>query len=87
MQRYLSCRLLMLPLALRNALPAYGNEIILMDKATSLASVITLMDVTGIAYRLISESYRAGRSLGLTGPSRTGNERFAHARDPPSYAD
>lgn len=55
---YLSYRLVILPLALRNALPAYGNEVILMVKATSLASVITLMDVTGIAYRIISESYR-----------------------------
>lgn len=58
MSRYLAYRLVILPLALRNALPAYGNEIILMVKATSLASVITLMDVTGIAYRIIAESYR-----------------------------
>lgn len=58
MSPYLSYRLVILPLALRNALPAYGNEVILMVKATSLASVITLMDVTGIAYRIISESYR-----------------------------
>lgn len=58
MSPYLAHRLVILPLALRNALPAYGNEIILMVKATSLASVITLMDVTGIAYRLISETYR-----------------------------
>ena len=49
---------LVLPLALRNALPAYGNEILIMVKATSLVSVITLMDVTGIAYRIISDTYR-----------------------------
>jgi octopine/nopaline transport system permease protein len=30
-----------------------------MVKATALASVITLMEVTGIANRIISESYRA----------------------------
>lgn len=58
LSRFLAYRLVVLPLALRNALPAYGNEVILMVKATSLASVITLMDVTGIAYRIISESYR-----------------------------
>ena len=29
--------------------PAYGSEIILMVKATSLASIITMMEVTGIA--------------------------------------
>ena len=30
-----------------------------MVKATSLASIITLMEVTGVAARIISESYRA----------------------------
>lgn len=47
------------PIALRQALPAYGNEIILMIKATSLASTITLMELTGLAHKLISESFRA----------------------------
>ncbi len=47
------------PIALRQALPAYGNEIILMIKATSLASTITLMEITGLAHKLISESFRA----------------------------
>jgi octopine/nopaline transport system permease protein len=47
------------PIALRQALPSYGNEIILMVKATSLASIITLMEVTGIAHKLISETFRA----------------------------
>lgn len=51
-------RRIILPLALRQALPAYGNELILMVKATSLVSIITLMEVTGIAARLISETYR-----------------------------
>jgi octopine/nopaline transport system permease protein len=46
------------PLAWRQMLPAYGNEIILMVKATSLASIVTLMEVTGIAARLVSQSYR-----------------------------
>jgi len=51
-------RRIVLPIALRQALPSYGNELILMVKATSLASVITMMDVTGVAARLIAESYR-----------------------------
>lgn len=51
-------RRIVLPIALRQAIPAYGNELILMVKATSLASIITMMDVTGIAARLISDSYR-----------------------------
>ena len=40
-------------------LPAYASEIILMVKATSLASVITMLEVTGLAAKLISQSYRA----------------------------
>ncbi len=58
LSRRLVLRLIVLPLALRNALPAYGNEAVVMIKATSLASVITLMDITGIAYRIIAETYR-----------------------------
>ncbi|WP_421847264.1 ABC transporter permease [Marinomonas sp.] len=56
---YLTMRLVVLPIALRQAIPSYGNEIILMVKGTSLASVVTLMEVTGIAHGLISETYRA----------------------------
>ena len=52
-------RRIVAPIAFRQALPAYGNEVILMIKATSLASTITLMDVTGIAHKLIAETYRA----------------------------
>jgi octopine/nopaline transport system permease protein len=40
-------------------LPAYSNEVILMLKDTSLGSVITLMEVTGVAAKLISASYRS----------------------------
>ncbi len=52
-------RRIILPIALRQALPAYGNEMVIMVKSTSLASIITLMEVTGIAYAIISETYRA----------------------------
>ncbi len=44
------------PLAMRQALPAYGNEVILMVKSTSLASTITIMDMTGV-YTDISSEY------------------------------
>jgi octopine/nopaline transport system permease protein len=46
-----------LPLAARAALPAFGNEIILTCKATSLASTVTLLDLTGTARLLSSETY------------------------------
>ncbi len=52
-------RRVILPLAIRQALPAYSNEIVVMVKSTSLASMVTLMEVTGIAYGIISETYRA----------------------------
>jgi octopine/nopaline transport system permease protein len=59
MSGLLLMRRIVLPIALRQALPAYGSEMILMVKATSLASIVTLMEVTGIAHRLISETFRA----------------------------
>ncbi len=58
MSRLMLLRRITLPLAIRQGLPAYGNELIAMVKATSLASLITLMEVTGIAYAIISETYR-----------------------------
>ncbi|MCP1610879.1 octopine/nopaline transport system permease protein [Azospirillum lipoferum] len=58
MSQALMFRRIVLPQALRHMLPAYGNEVILMIKSTALASTITLMDVTGIAAKLVSESYR-----------------------------
>ena len=45
------------PVAVRQALPAYGNEVILMVKATSLASTITILDVTGIAKKIIAATW------------------------------
>jgi octopine/nopaline transport system permease protein len=52
-------RRIVFPIAVRQALPAYGNEIILMVKATSLASIITMMELTGIAQKLIAQTFRA----------------------------
>ena len=39
-------------------MPAYGNEIILMMKGTSLASTVTLMDITGVAKHIVSTTYK-----------------------------
>lgn len=46
------------PLAIRQALPATGNEMILVVKGTALASVITLMEITGRTASLVSMSFR-----------------------------
>ncbi|MBE3637186.1 ABC transporter permease [Mangrovicoccus algicola] len=48
-----------LPIAVRQALPAYSNEIISMLKSTALVSMISLMDVTGIAREAVAETWRA----------------------------
>ena len=47
-----------IPIAIRQSLPAYGNEIILMLKGTSLASTVTLMDLTGVAKYIRSTTFK-----------------------------
>jgi arginine/ornithine transport system permease protein len=49
---------ILLPSALRRALPAYSNEVILMLQATSVASVVpSLIDITGAAGSVYSTYY------------------------------
>ncbi|MBM3598401.1 MAG: ABC transporter permease [Alphaproteobacteria bacterium] len=67
MSGWLLFRRITMPIGIRQALPAYGNEMILMVKATSLASIITMLEITGIAQRLISQSYRAVEILVVAG--------------------
>lgn len=57
MARWLMVRRIVLPKAFRLALPAYTNEVVFLFQATSLVSIITLMDLTGIARVLISRSF------------------------------
>lgn len=59
MTRSTTLRRITLPLAVRQALPAYSNEIISMLKSTSLVSTISLMEMTGIADSIVSETFRA----------------------------
>jgi octopine/nopaline transport system permease protein len=59
MPRLLMFRRIVFPTAVRQALPAYSSEVISMVKATSLASIVTMMEMTGIANKLISQTYRA----------------------------
>lgn len=49
-------RRILLPSALRRALPQYSNEVIMMLQTTSLASIVTLMDITGAA-RAVNARY------------------------------
>ena len=57
MSRWTTFRRIVLPSAFRRSLPAYGNEVVLMLHATSLASVVTLYDLTGAAREVNSRYY------------------------------
>lgn len=57
MSRSLSLRRVILPRAFQLALPAYSNEVLIVLKSTSLASVITLMELMGVTQDLISQTY------------------------------
>ena len=57
MSRGVMLRRVILAAAFRRMLPAYGNEAILMLQATSLASTVTLMDITGAARNMYSTYY------------------------------
>lgn len=53
----LRTRRIALPTAFRLALSAYGNEVVLMLKASSLASTVTLMELTGTSRKIVSETF------------------------------
>jgi His/Glu/Gln/Arg/opine family amino acid ABC transporter permease subunit len=57
LSRGLLFRRIVLPRAFRLALPAYGNEIILMIKGSALASTVTILDLTGIARTIIARTF------------------------------
>lgn len=57
MSTILQFRRIVFPIAIRQALPAYGNEVMLIIKSTSLASTITIVEVTGLAKQIISATY------------------------------
>jgi len=51
-------RRIILPKAARIALPAYSNEVVFLFQATSLVSVITLLDLAGVARDVIADTFR-----------------------------
>ncbi|MBP2199936.1 ABC transporter permease [Pantoea cypripedii] len=59
MSTVMRLRRITLPIAVRQALPAYSNEIISMLKSTSLVSTISLMEMTGMADAIVSSTFRA----------------------------
>lgn len=57
LRRFQVARLVTFPIAFRISLPAYGNEVVGMIKASSLASTVTLLEVTGMARRMVAETF------------------------------
>lgn len=57
MSRGLLYRRIILPKAFRLALPAYSNEVVFLFQATSLVSIITLLDLTGVARVIVARSF------------------------------
>ena len=58
---------ILIPYALKRALPSYSNEIILVFKGTALASTITIMDIMGYARQLYGTEYDALTIYGIAG--------------------
>ena len=57
MSRFKTLVHIVLPRAARIGLPAYSNEVILMLKASSLASTVTLLELTGMTRTIIARNY------------------------------
>ena len=55
--KFLLLRKIILPIAIRKVLPSYGNELILMVKATSLVSLTTYMEMTGLARKIMAKTF------------------------------
>lgn len=58
MSKWLMLRRIVIPSALRRALPAYSNEVIMMMQGTSIAGLVTLADLTGVARNIYSQTYQ-----------------------------
>ena len=67
MSKSLVLRRIVLPRAIRIALPAYSNEVILMLKCSALASTITLLELTGTARTIIAKTYMPVEIFLVTG--------------------
>ena len=67
MSKYNTFYKIILPVGLKRSIPAYGNEMILMLKGTSLASTVTLIDLTGAAKYIISTHFNPVEVFIFTG--------------------
>nr|WP_150304734.1 ABC transporter permease [Pseudomonas saliphila] len=58
MSRSQALQYIILPRAIRIGLPAYGNEVILMLKASAVVYTVTLMDLMGVVRTINSRTYQ-----------------------------
>ncbi|WP_150276697.1 ABC transporter permease [Halopseudomonas salina] len=58
MSRRQALQYIILPRAIRIGLPAYGNEVILMLKASAVVYTITLMDIMGVVRGINARTYQ-----------------------------
>lgn len=61
----LRLRLIVLPRAMHIAWPAYSNEVVYQIQATSLVSIITIMDITGVARSIGSRDFTFYQAFGV----------------------
>lgn len=57
MTGFQTLRAVTLPQVYRNVLPVLGNEIVLVMKASSLASAVTILELTGAARAFVARTY------------------------------
>lgn len=57
MSQWMTYRRIILPSALRRALPAYSNEVIFMLHGSAVAGIVTILDLTGAARSVNSRYY------------------------------
>jgi arginine/ornithine transport system permease protein len=57
MSNFTILRRITFPIALRILFPAYTNEVIFILQSTSLASLVTVMDLTGVARVIIARTF------------------------------
>ena len=67
MSRRLALRRIVWPRAFRLALPAYGNEIVLLVKGSALVSTITVLDLMGVAIEFRNRTFLTYESFALAG--------------------
>ncbi|GAB5467102.1 MAG: ABC transporter permease [Rhodospirillales bacterium] len=60
-------RRIIFPKAMRIALPAYSNEVVFLFQSTSLVSLVTLLDLMGVASDVIADTFRHFETLIFAG--------------------